>query len=293
MGEMIRSGLLALACVWGSQFVSGCQGDDGGDDGAAGAAARGDGAATIDDFISAYCDLVRDCCGAAGLPAEPLADCEAELERQMDVVASVRAGTTELVEPAFGRCVSEIRTQAGSCGFPRMGAGDSSCNGAFRGTVPEGGACEDAVECEPGDVGPRVCLRAGDAAGDSESGVCVATRAVDVGESCLFDYAGNASFTIGTPDPNPPRTYCDRRDGLYCPSFEDTCAELPGPGEPCDYDCDAGLWCDEAAGTCAPTLGEGEACSGGRSCAEGLWCRDGRCAVVSIADTEICEGDFN
>lgn len=271
-----------LCCVLALCLACGCEGSDSDGDSVAGAgASSGDG---IDDYVDAYCALARECCGAQAQAM--LSSCEVEFERQSDLVAAARAGTVTLHEPAFGQCVAALQASVASCEPARESP--EACLDAFGGTVAAGGACSRGLECTRGE-GPQVCLRASDPGGGAEaSGVCVSLRRGQAGEPCLTDYDGSGSLTIGTPDVDPPRVYCDRRDGLYCPPFDGVCTPLPGAGAPCAFDCAEGLQCDE--GSCQPVVAEGAACASRHQCDEGLFCPAGVCVTPTIADTGLCGG---
>lgn len=285
MAVMVRGLLL------GTALLIAC-GDGSADGGASGIGAGGSSGDELERFVDSYCEMARRCCELAGKPPEPLSDCEAEVERQFDLFRAVRAGTVVLLQPALDECFAVLETAADSCEMV-LGGADNDCGEMFRGTIGEGGPCEDAIECER-DADPVMCLKLRDSANPEPTGVCRQLAKAGAGEPCAMD-ADERSWgvTYTTQAPGPALAYCARSEGLHCPFPESTCELLPTEGQACDYDCASGLYCDDGDATCKPSLPEGTPCESYSQCADGLGCFGGYCAVPGVADTEICEGDFN
>lgn len=75
----------------------------------------------------------------------------------------------------------------------------------------------------------------------------------------------------------------------YCPGRVDdepgACAERPGEGEKCEFDCADGFTCDDIGSTCIPQRADGETCDGEDQCLSGA-CLDGICGVSPVCDGE-------
>jgi hypothetical protein len=243
----------------------------------------------IEDFVAGYCRAARNCCTGRPKQPDPLSDCEPEVERQIDLISSIRSGKTKLLEPAFNNCVKQLDEVSRTCtASVAMG-----CQLFFQGTVREDGACLDVVECERGAT-PVGCFKFGDAASsDSAPGVCHALRRSRAGEPCAV--SGDEHYygtTYSTPDDTLPLAYCDARDALYCDVK--TCKPFVKEGGACTADaCAPGLYCDEV---CKPYLVDGASCDSqvpAKKCTPGELCENGRCSAPTLADTKICTGDFN
>src|SRR6185436_5020490 len=101
--RVTRASLVTLAVTILVGLGSGCHGND---------SDPGAGDASTESLAKAFCKAARGCCGLAGLPPEPLADCEAEYDRQLDYVALVAKGTVKLDEPAYRACIAAFEDVA-------------------------------------------------------------------------------------------------------------------------------------------------------------------------------------
>jgi len=262
-----------------------------GTDSAGGPAGTGS-AEDIDSLIDATCDWARTCCQRAGLPPEPLVDCEAQSEAQNDLYGAIRSGKAQLLEPEYSECVAAVRSIASTCQLG--GVMTDACTHFFRGTIAPGGACNDAVECAS-TTEPVVCLRAG-SLNDDQPGVCRVMRRASAGEPCIVttnERSYGTSYGTNRSEAQLGLAYCDQGDGLYCSFPEDVCKVAVGEGGACDgLQCAPGLYCDDIA--CQRTKELGEACTSSSECiGNGFICTDGACARVTVQDTELCEGDFD
>ncbi|HEX6765595.1 MAG TPA: hypothetical protein VF103_08965, partial [Polyangiaceae bacterium] len=140
-----------LPVVVGTVFWIGC----GNSEPSGGGGPSSTGNPGIDEIVNAYCSTVRSCCGAAGFPLEPVADCEAIVSGSEGFL-SVLAGRAVFREPERTQCVAAIESLSQSCLQPV----DSLCSGIFDGTGAEGTPCGDAQECRTGVEGVA-CLHAG------------------------------------------------------------------------------------------------------------------------------------
>src|SRR3990172_1882114 len=211
-----------------------------------------------------------------------------------DVDEAVRTGRVAFDPEAAARCIEELEDSIpDDCGFevPEPGLGAPSCLEAWRGTVPEGGACASRIECAPGTecrIGaecpgtcveielPRRCSRDSDCVAGSYcfAGTCLA--GLDEGETC--------------------RHHGECRYGLVCFGLDDgwsgtgTCRPIASEGEPCvlmlGYSmCQGDLMCvgatADAPGICAVGASVGEACGPGQPCAPWERCDGARCVPLS------------
>jgi len=262
-------------------LCSGCKGSGGGAD--------ANGGGDVGELVAISCDRARRCCAEEGLSTTPLDQCEVETVEQSDFYKAIDRGTVVLVEPAFSECLEVARASANVCDL--SATVNSACLSVTRGTVAAGGVCYDAVECAS-DGDPVACLSSTDISADAP-GVCRAMVRGRVGDECAFStnelYYG---VTYSTPEPDPNLVFCDAADGLYCAFPGAACTVFAAEGAPCTdrEGCAPGLYCET---TCKPRKPAGTACTGSEECAQLTLCKDGTCAHVSFADTEICEGDFD
>lgn len=231
----------------------------------------------------AVCGNLGDCCASAGIPYDR-AGCEAFVLEELELEALPNA-TWDSVEA--GRCVDWFARVASSC-F-EVEARDEACTGPYRGTLPEGAACVDSVQCA--DIGgsaatcayddsfmSRTCARemapARGRAGATCNGTCDFS-------SCIVS-AGPAEVAY---------TLCYVEDGLVCGSTSGVCEPPPVVGEPCyDFYCAAGAYCSNLELTCQPSRPDGEPCENDQECSGG-WCADDNlCRQRTIASPELCSG---
>jgi hypothetical protein len=241
------AGLLAM-------LVLGCSdSNDGGDA----------GTPTADDFISEasalICADVGDCCERDG-NAFSAARCRANYTTTLE--SHLARGTVTYDAAAGGRCIEAFRASPGQCdGTP---AEVADCDGVFRGTLPEGAACTDGIECA-GFPESALCL---DQDSDSTGPVCTPIRRAQPvraarGESCTgtcrpVDGVEGCIFS-GTYPP----VLCFIEDGLYCAGATSTCEPLIAEGGACAREpdfpgCVPGALCEHER--CVPVRGEGESC---------------------------------
>lgn len=253
------------------------------------------GAETVQELVGAFCDSVRSCCQKGGFPADPLANCESEFSRQVDIIPLVEKGTVTLNADVFDACVSSVRSAASTCN----GASTSACVGAFQGTIPEGASCEKSDECVDTADEPAICLkiRAAGMTTTPATGVCKLAPRGRAGDPCFTTCAPNRSCgsTYSTDVPNPVVTLCHEADGLFCASSgtEKRCAPIPKEGEPCtSFDgCGSNMYCSQTS-VCVGRSSAGVVCASSSECATGLTCENGACAPQPLATQKTCGGDF-
>ena len=93
------------------------------------------------------------------------------------------------------------------------------------------------------------------------------TALVEVGEDCLSNEECKTGYCPGRINDEPGE-----------------CAELPGEGEKCEFDCADGFTCDVDS-TCVPQRADGEVCEGEDECLSGS-CVDGFCGENPVCDGE-------
>jgi hypothetical protein len=250
------------------------------------------GAGDGSDFAKAFCDAARSCCVKAQMDASGLANCEDAAPVELSLLAAVARGTAKLVEPAYGKCLQELRALGDSC---VASAGLESCGDAFEGTAAEGEPCHKVVDCIHGSA-PVACIKqqADSSAASPELGVCRKLVTAKVGEPCLI--SGDAHFsgvTYTSPDAAPPLGVCAEEDGLYCDFGEQTCQARGAANTPCSSDehCLLGLGCIED--TCQTPKAEGEACNTSGDCVSGTLCQNQTCVVPRFGTGDLCEGDLD
>ncbi len=271
-------------------LMAGCSGDD-----ATGATTGGDGGpvagtSSIQPLVDALCGAARTCCGRAGKPPEPLADCEPEVIRQIDPLQEAVNGTVIVDAVRFATCVAHYRTSATSCTYPTA-IGDD-CQGMFTGTLREGERCTRAEECIRG-ADPVACLLPMSDGGSARTGVCHNLRRGSSGDACITS-GGDRYYgtTYSTTDPNPPFVYCHSGDGLFCSSSTRTCTPFAKVGATCQqYDgCGPDAYCDA---TCIAKKPAGATCVRASECRGIQACNNGLCGPLGIATDKLCSGDFN
>jgi hypothetical protein len=249
---------------------------------------------SIQALIDALCAGARNCCNQAGYPAEPLADCEAEVMRQIDSLTLVVAGTVLADASKVASCVTAYRAAASTCAYPSSTFDD--CQGMFSGTRHDGESCTRSEECVRG-AEAVMCLKTSSGTTDPETGICHTLQRGVLGQPCSTSADRNFSgVTYTTPDPSPPLVYCHSADGLYCgylvTTTERACQEFAAEGAPCadGQVCAPNAFCDA---TCKARKSLGSPCVARNECAELLACENGTCAPLGVASDKLCSGDFN
>jgi hypothetical protein len=235
-------------------------------------------------LVDAWCGAVRSCCGKAGFPAAPLADCESELVRQSDLVGALASGEVTAIEPAFSTCVEAFRTTGSTC--TANASLFAPCNDAWSGRTMLGGSCDDVINCV--NTGPTACIMTNSA----DIGVCTALERGTLGDPCMFSVnESQHSLTYGTSEATVTAVYCDASDGLYCAYSSDTCTALPELGQACQYDCAPGSTCFNDV--CVTPKALGVACSDWQECESSYCGSGGVCETRPFVSDDACSGDYN
>ncbi|MBP7125938.1 hypothetical protein KBD49_06200 [Myxococcota bacterium] len=227
--------------------------------------------------------------------------------------------------PACREVLRGLRGFEGPCSFPfECPSGGwcdlSACPGTCRAFAEVGGACGIDRPCDPLKALCRegVCVVLPGIEEACPEGVCAwplrcdggtCRSPVGPGEACLVAAgdclagmvcrgqepgSGRCGPPAGPQEPCFRTVECADPEGrtpLVCMSGR--CIEAPGPGEPCpDLAC-SGAWCDLGGEVplCKALPGDQETCLDGLRCAEGLWCRQGRC-TPRLGDGSPCDGPW-
>jgi hypothetical protein len=231
------------------------------------------------EFMAAYCELVRPCCAEAGLATDGV-QCRAILEAYTPRVDYDAA--------AGGACLDALRASSLDSKFCEGPAADThACErvftprGSVRGTVAPGERCNDHRECVGSSEGPTFCQTQYTATartrtcqiqirGKSGDGPCLYT----VPElSPAFPYPGlpgvgyivayAQSFPSGGEPPSSARAYlCHVADGLTCSSQTGRCTPQASSGAPCsgNWSCVPGAYCDQNTQLCRDRQPMGGGC---------------------------------
>jgi hypothetical protein len=266
-------------------------GTGGGGTGGAGTGGdAGNGGETSDHpltpLIDAFCAAARSCCAVAGEPASALVGCEEQVAGTNGNFALVERGTVEVDSVALSACVSAFEAAATECVLTDVLL---KCRGILRGTLDDGDACTDVMECDR-TAGPMVCKKLQEGTADPNIGVCATPPRGTLGEPCgtSCEEGEECSTTSSSPDDTYPITFCFEADGLYCPIGDSCAAILPDGGE-CTYDqaCGSDGFC---VSTCESLSGLGEVCQFNYGCQPGLACVGGECAAEPFANSNTCIG---
>jgi hypothetical protein len=191
------------------------------------------------------------------------------------VEKAVAAGRAKFDAAAADRCIAALK--AATCEVAIDVMDSSACTGVVTGTVANGGACYDSLECTSGSCSadaacPGTCvafLRAGDACGDT-------VAECGPGLEC-----GPARTCVTPSQPGGP---CPCVASEYCDSTS-TCRAVQTSGACTASDqCAFGWAC--AGGACLPYVGVGADCTPGAMiwdqtvCGPGTYCTQaGKCAL--------------
>lgn len=251
-----------------------------------GAACGSDGV-SLDDFSNAYVDAF--CEGAVKCGSQPsVADCKASVALNnnsfLTLIDSAKSGSVKYNEDQAGACLDALK--APTCTFEGLHSEDA-CDGAFTGTIAQGGACVASAQCAggasceqtdencdrdemccPGTCGaPSVEVAAGAPCGDNDicpaNQYCKPPATGDIGTcTALLTSAGAA---------------CDSffacADPMICNLFAETptCERPVATGETCDPDALIACLDNEdhcnAMMKCAAPLADGAACESSSECA--------------------------
>jgi hypothetical protein len=266
----------------GGQSSGGTGGSDAGGEG--GAAGGFELPEVLVELVDAFCGTARNCCEDAGQPPAALDACELAVSAGNLNFQNVARGTLTVDEDALQACVAAYVAAADSCVIAGINA---ACRGVFRGTVADGEACSDGLECDRTD-GPRIC-EVILSQGDDAPGTCVDPGRGALGTACGGDCRenSNCSSTFISVD-ETTTTLCFEEDGLYCRGGEE-CSALLDDGE----ECPDGVGCSSSSlcsTTCEPLAGLDDPCFFTPDCERGLICQASICVAAPFADAYTCVG---
>jgi hypothetical protein len=248
-------------------------------------------------FADAFCQI-GNCCEREGY-AFVASTCKTTMKAYVDAIVN-----EELADPgvtfddaAAGDCIEAYRKLVTGCTDRSLGdATETACQGIFRGTVPEGGACMvDAACAELPGAGYVTC----------DTGVCThrvddfnTTPRAKLGEPCSSscEEDGNGFSCSGGgggagSGPPPGAGACYKNDGLYCTQAH-VCAAVPKIGEPCrdGYVCETDSYCNGSV--CVASIATGP-CPGYDECLSTSYCDDTtRTCIPQKSNGSACNGDF-
>ncbi len=261
--------------------------------GTTGAGTSGDGGSggemgrnPLAPLIDAFCAAARSCCAIAGEPAGALEACEDQAAAANGNVALAADGNVEVDSTALAACVTAFEAAATECVLTNV---LTACRGILRGTLDDGDACSDVMECDRS-AGPMVCKKLQQGTADPDIGVCTPPPRGTLGDPCgsSCQEGQECSTTTSSPDDTYPISFCFEADGLYCPLGEACAAIVPDGGE-CAYHqaCGSDGFC---LSSCESLAGAGETCQFNYGCQSGLACVEGECAPEPFANSYTCVG---
>lgn len=245
------------------------------------------------EFEAARCEaLVR--CGSMPDAATCLAVSGSD-QNVLQLLADVVYGTVVYDEAAARSCVNALKGASCDGLSSSLNAVTSACEGAFQGSVPEGGGCVTDQECQgKGRCDKNMCMGNGPCC----IGVCVPeVPLVGLGGDCSMPesfcvpqaYCDNSGQGGGAPTcatRNDNGQKCNQVDacleGQRCDTNGDnTCYKLSAEGQQCNPTIATGSclrvdnWCDTTEKKCVKLPGAGQPCAdvnGSLKCLDYAYC---------------------
>ena len=280
---LLGCALVSLACD-GSARQGGAEGN--GDGGMNTAEASTAAQAFVDQLAQAACVAIARC-GEADLTETRSytgtgETCVKRMRPRLAVgyrteVALAAAGRARPDAARIARCLETIR---GTCIRVSTLVSGGVCTRLFTGTVPEGGACSDSLECAPDAVGNDGWCEVSQGATDG-CGQCRPSR--PPGARCTQDQECSRADA-------PEGVVCSAGAGLRCTRLDigpeaaagQRCGTFSSAELISQVPCGAGLWCDitddSRSGVCRPPVAAGAPCEQGRSV-----CQDGHVCPESVS----------
>ncbi len=208
---------------------------------------------TYADLVHAICETERSCCAMQGASLAPLMDCETSYENQTRAGKLLRKGTVTIDRAFMSASLAALREAAQTCEWPLKSAANP-----FLGSVGEGGACEDATECESARQVATHCVST--SSGEGALGVCRAALRGKLGDACdeSCGAEGDCSSNYSGRASDAALTSCYAQDALFCAGAggsPGTCAPLIALDALCTYD-DECATSSCAQGVCKPRTAE-------------------------------------
>jgi hypothetical protein len=240
----------------------------------------------VDSLRAAFCRAARTCCARAGVPPQPLADCESKFDPMAPASSFIANGTQIFDKSKLGPCIARMEEHSRTCTLQR-----TVCWEAISGTLPEGHACHDVAECKGSKDSPMVCFKPGGASDSSAKGVCRALPLAKEGELCAKTCKRtDCSNTLVTIDPNfdlRNEAVCLEEDRLYCEPGS-RCKPTNADGAACTlFSCSTQSYCDSV---CKPRQGHDLPCTNDFECLDEHTCKSGVCTARPFASDTLCKG---
>jgi len=230
-----------------------------------------------DAWAEALCGNISACCSQAGIAYDGTKCRTFVKELTANVTDLVNQGKVKYDANLAGTCVAEVPAYAQSCLETDP---DTTCEGVFTGTVPEGGACTTSHEC--------VAPVGGDA--DCDNGKCTVQPRGKAGDTCgdTCTTKGSTTYCSGSGGNGAD---CFTNDGLYCATASTKCeSRIALGGKGCDFteSCVEGAFCD--AQTCTARKAIGANCIMHDECVATAYC-DQTCQTKKPLGAP-CSNDF-
>jgi hypothetical protein len=234
-------------------------------------------------FASAYCDTIAPCCTKAEIPySDPYTTYDAA---------------------AAGNCLAALKQAMQACKSPDSGLENSACGEIFKGSLANGTACTQSVDCVSGycrldsDGVTRACADpssptaaqpAHGKAGDACGGDCFESTTTFSGVSTSQMLCEETNIAV----PHPALPFCYASEGVHCSPASETCEAFPALGGACpDGVCGTGAYCDSATLVCTAPHDSGP-CQFSQECSAKSYCDElTRQCLAKKPDGYSCSSD--
>lgn len=240
----------------------------------------------VDAWATAICDALEPCCKASqygwsrsGCEAEPR-----DLLKERDNYLALEGVIWDA--QAAGKCIAGIKRDFAGCHPPINIDLFEACRTVMVGSKAPGETCTNSIQCAAPVNGQGECVSEATDGGTGVRHFCKGQPSKyargRLGDSCM----GNCTYVD---------MYSVSCSGVVVPKFDAGTAEAPLAFISC-FDND-GLYCDEKTFKCTAQVPLGGACNQNIECANGLFCKSGKCATplslgetcVSASSAGLCE----
>ena len=225
--------------------------------------------------VNAFCNGYSTCCSSKGF-AFNAAACQTNLRAQFG--DSICPAQYAYDAQAAGDCFAQLQATYASCS--KSPNPNSPCYRVCTGTLPEGSACTNSLDCA---VDANVSVSCTTAGTTSTTPICVVHPRGKLGDGCTstcdasmdgdIGFCYDTYIPAGGPTPNGTAN-CFSNDGLYCSSVDFICQPLVAIGGTCaaTSDCQTDAYCDRTVFVCKARLAAGGACPQLDECMNDLYC---------------------